>query len=133
MGEELHYESYPMLVFELAKDETELDGVDAIVAFLKRRIEEHRLSRFIAEFDHYAHTRSLPEGQIDPEIRAAKNIVFCFGLALPDPAALGLRPRSIGICELADRYVLSYMRAPMPVANTVIAGWFEALKRQPPT
>ena len=128
--EELRHESYPMLVYELHKDEIRLNSVDQIIAFLTERIEENRWSRAIAEFDHYAHTKSLDSGQIDREILAAKNLVFCFGLTLADPGALGLRPRSIGVCELTDRFVLSYMQAPMPVANTVIRGWLESLRQQ---
>lgn len=130
MEEELRHESYPMLVYELRKDETRLSSVDQIIAFLRGCIEEHRWSLAIAEFDHYAHTRSLDAGQVDGEILAAKNIIFCFGLTLADPGALGLRPRSIGVCELLDRFVLSYMQAPMPVANTVIRDWLESLRRR---
>lgn len=37
------------------------------------------------EFDHYAHTRSLPEGEFAEGIHAAKHIIFCFGLKLPNP------------------------------------------------
>ncbi len=130
MEEQVRHERYPMLVLDLSKKETDLRSVDEIIAHLKERVDKHRWSRFIASFDHYAHTRSLAEGQVDHRILSAKNLVFCFGLALPDPRALGLRPRSIGVCELHDRFVLSYMQAPMPVANTVVVNWLNSLRRQ---
>lgn len=113
--------------FDLPKAGSRFHSVDAIVDQLRLRIESHPMTRFIAVFDHYAHTASLAEGVISPEILAAKNVVFCFGLTLPDPEALALRPRSIGVCELADRFVITFLEPPMPVANTMMEEWVSSI------
>lgn len=130
MKQKLFMEEYPIFVLELPKLETDLRSVDEIIARLKDRIERHKVARFIAVFDHYAHTKALPEGVIDPDIRDAKNIVFCFGISLPGPEVLALRPRSIGVAELSDRFVISFVEAPMPVANTAMEQWARGLRRE---
>jgi len=125
-------EKYPIYSLEFDREETSLQSVDAICAYFRQRIEAHRSAVFIAEFDHYAHTAALPEGQIAPDIRAAKNLVFCFGITLPDPHVLAVRPRSIGIAETGQGFIVTFMEAPMPVANAVMEDWAKGLRdRQP--
>lgn len=68
---------------------------------------------FIGVFDHYAHTQGIG-GEIDPDIKAAVDVIFCFGFALPNPQVLAVRPRSIGVADLGDRFVVSFLEAPMP-------------------
>jgi hypothetical protein len=126
------HETVAICTFEIAKGETELRSLDEIVAYLRGCIEAEPLARFVGIFDHYAHTRSLPQGVVADGIRAAKNLVFCFGITLPDPQALALRPRSIGVCELDDRYVLTVAEAPMPVANLAIERWVTSLVGREP-
>lgn len=126
----LFQEKYPVFTVELSKDETTGTSVDAIIEFLKARIDETPDAVFIAVFDHYAHTKSLPEGEIDPEILDAKNLIFCFGVKLPNPSVLAVRPRSIGIAELADKFVITFMEAPMPRANQAMETWVKALKNK---
>lgn len=128
MKQSLLLEKYPIYCLELEREETSHQSVDAICAYFRGRIEGHRCAVFIAEFDHYAHTRSLPEGQIGPGIRAAKNLIFCFGITLPDPQALALRPSSIGVAETDNGFFVTFMEAPMPVANALIEDWAEALR-----
>ena len=123
MKQTLSQASYSTFSLEIGPGETRYRSVDEIIAYFRQCIEEHRTARFIAEFDHYAHTRSLPHGQIGEGILAARNLVFCFGITLPDPQALALRPRSIGVCELDDAYVLTFAEAPMPVANLAMERW----------
>jgi hypothetical protein len=124
----LSQENYLVYSLELAHDETSFASVEEIANYFKHCIEEHRCACFIAEFDHYAHTRSLPEGRIDDNIRAAKNVVFCFGITLPDPHVLAVRPRSIGIAETPEGFLVTFMEAPMPIANTVMERWAEGLR-----
>lgn len=131
MKQTLLQEKYPIYSLELGRDEISFVSVDEIARYFKQCIEEHRSARFIAEFDHYAHTHALPEGRVDENIRAAKNIVFCFGIALPDPHALAVRPRSIGIAETGEGFLITFMEAPMPVANSAMEEWAKGLcKRQ---
>jgi hypothetical protein len=127
MKQTLSKEDLALCRVDLLKAEARFHSVDEIVEYLRSRIEAHPMPRFIAVFDHYAHTASLPEGVVSPEILAAKNVVFCFGLTLPDPEALALRPRSIGVCELADRFVITFLEPPMPVANTLVEEWVRSI------
>ena len=133
MKHSLLQEKYPVFTLELEKSETPFTGVDPIIDYFKHCIDADRSARFIAVFDHYAHTRSLPEGEIGEGILDAKNIVFCFGIALPSPQVMAVRPRSIGVVELADCYVITFMEAPMPVANAAMEKWARSVqKRQLP-
>ncbi len=115
--------SLPVVAFEISKHEIGGQTIDDIVAHFRQRIQEHPCARFIGIFDHYAHTSQLPDGEIAPGIRDARNVVFCFGIAIPHPTALATRPRSIGICEGADQFVVSFLQSPMPLANAAIEKW----------
>lgn len=123
MKRSVSHENLAICTFEVGKAETHFRGIDEIVDYLRGCIEAEPLARFIGVFDHYAHTRSLRNGVVAEGIRAAKNLVLCFGITLPDPQALALRPRSIGVCELDDRFVLTLAEAPMPVANLAMERW----------
>ena len=128
MKQTLLQEKYPVFTLELDKNETGLGSVDEIIAWLKDRIDRHDVAEFIAVFDHYAHTLALPHGQIDQNILDAKNILFCFGITLPEPRVLAVRPRSIGVAETPSRFVITFMEAPMPVANAAMEAWAKSLQ-----
>jgi hypothetical protein len=132
MKQTLLQEKYPVFVLELDRDETAYKDIDAICSYFRGRIQAHRCARFIADFDHYAHTCGLPEGQVAEELLAARNIVFCFGIALPSAQVLAVRPRSIGIAETARGFIISFLEAPMPIANAAMEDWAEGLRRHPP-
>ena len=123
MKRSLSHEKVPICTVEIGKDETSLGHIDEVIEHLKRCVEAEPLARFIAIYDHYAHTRSLPGGTVCEGILAAKNLIFCFGITLPSAETMALRPRAIGVCELADRFVLSFTEPPMPVANLAIEKW----------
>lgn len=127
MKQFLNQEKYSLFTLEVEKQETSFTSVSQIIAYLKERIDEDEMASFITIFDHYQHTRSLPSGQIGKEIQDAQNIVFCFGITLPSPQSLAVRPRSIGVAELADRFVVTFMEAPMPVANVAMEAWAKSL------
>ncbi|RLK51518.1 hypothetical protein DFR31_1461 [Alkalispirillum mobile] len=130
MKQSLFQEKYPIFTLEVAKSETTYQNVDEILAYLKAQIEADPKCRFIAEFDHYSHTSALPEAEIAPEIKDAKNIVFCFGIKLPNPEVMAVRPRSIGVTELEDRFVIAFMEAPMPVANNAMEAWAKGIRNR---
>ena len=46
-------EKYPIYSIEITKDATIMDSADAIVEFLKDKIDNHPIAKFIAIFDHY--------------------------------------------------------------------------------
>jgi len=129
MKQTLLNEPYPLFVLRLDRNETRFSTIDEICGYLRDCVEAHRCGHFIAIFDHYAHTCALPDGDMASEIRAAKNLLFCFGLSLPSPEMLGLRPRSIGIAELDDQFVISFMETPMPVANAAMEDWALGLRQ----
>jgi hypothetical protein len=122
-------QKYPVFIAEIGKDETTCQTVDDVVAYLKARIAETEKVQFIGVFDHHAHTTHIG-GEIAPDIQAAVNVIFCFGFALPNPQVLAVRPRSIGIADMGEKFVVSFMEAPMPPANLAMEGWVKALRNK---
>jgi hypothetical protein len=127
MKQMLLQEKYPVYAAEIAKAETTCKTVDDVVAYLKARIAENEKVQFIGVFDHYAHTTRIG-GEINPGIHAAVDVIFCFGIALPNPQVLAVRPRSIGVADMGDRFVVSFMEAPMKPANDAMEAWVKGLR-----
>jgi hypothetical protein len=127
MKQSLIQEKYPIFVLALERVETRFTSVDQIIEYLHRCIDEHPAARFIGIFDHLAHTQSLPARQVDPQVLAAKLIIFCFGITLSDPQRLAIRPRSIGVAETPEGFVISFMEPPMPIANAAMESWAHGL------
>lgn len=127
MKQTLLQEKYPVYSLELSRDETKMKSVDEIIDYLKQQVEAHPSARFITVFDHFGHTSSLEEGEIDPGILDAKNLVFCFGMKLPNPHVLAVRPRSIGVTETRYGFVINFLEAPMPVANEAMEKWVKSI------
>lgn len=121
-------DKYPTFHVDIAKSATHYSSVDEIISFFRNKVESHPLACFIAEFDHYAHTKSLAEGEIAENIHAAKHLVFCFGIKLPTPLAMAVRPRSIGVCELDDSFNISFLEAPNPMMHAVMLEWVAELQ-----
>lgn len=128
MKQTLLQEKYPVFVAEIGKDETDCKNVDDVVAYLKAKIAEKEKVQFIGVFDHYAHTRNIG-GEIAADIVGAVDVIFCFGFALPNPQVLAVRPRSIGVADLGDKFVISFMEAPMKPANEAMEAWVKGLRK----
>ncbi|MGB9354244.1 MAG: DUF6858 family protein [Azonexus sp.] len=120
-------EKYPIFVAEIAKTETSFKTVDALVDYYKGKIAENPKVHFIGIFDHYAHTTNIG-GDIVAGLTAAVDVIFCFGFAIPSPQMLAVRPRSIGIADMGDKFVISFMEAPMQPANQAMEAWTLALR-----
>jgi len=120
-------EKYPVFVLEIGKQETTCKSIDDVVARLKTAIAADSRVAWIAEFDHYAHTTKLG-GAIAPEIKAAKNLVFCFGLQLPNPN-VARRAAALDRHRRLRRQVHRQLpsTAPMKPANEAMEGWAKAL------
>ena len=127
MKQTLLQEKYPIFVAEIDKTETTYQTVDSLVDYYKAKIAENPKVHFIGVFDHYAHTRKIG-GEIVAAITAAVDIVFCFGYAIPNPQMLAVRPRSIGIADMGDKFVISFMEAPMQPANQAMEAWTLGLR-----
>jgi len=126
MQQKIFKDKYPIFQLELNKCECKMMSVDAIVDYLLNKIESHEKAVNIAVFDHYAHTKKI-NGEINPEIQAAQNIVLCFGLQLPSAEPVAVRPRSIGVTDLGGYFVINFMEAPNPVANETMEAWVKSL------
>jgi len=127
MKQTLLQEKYPVFVAEIAKTETTYNTVDELIAYYKDKIAGNPKVQFIGVFDHYAHTSKIG-GPIVEGMKAAVDIIFCFGFAIPTPQMLAVRPRSIGIADMGDKYVVSFMEAPMQPANDAMEAWTLALR-----
>ena len=121
-------EKYPLFVAEIDKRETDLKSVDALIDYYKARITENPKVKFIGVFDHYAHTKAI-EGDIAPGITAAVDIIFCFGFAIPSAQMLAVRPRSIGIDDVGEKFIICFMEAPMQPANQAMEAWTRGLRK----
>ncbi|HOV03736.1 MAG TPA: hypothetical protein PLJ34_00650 [Hyphomicrobiales bacterium] len=128
MKQMLLQEKYPVFALELKKSETDMKTVDDIVEALKARIAEDERIAYIATFDHMDHTMGLG-GEINPAIKDARNLVFCFGFALPSPMVLAVRPRSIGIADMGEHFLISFLEPPMEVATKSMEAWCKGLAR----
>jgi len=120
-------EKYPVFTLEISKSETGYQTVDEILEYLEEKITAHPIATYIGRFDHYAHTMSLEDGEVSEDIVAAKNIICCFGKKLPKAVVLAVRPRSIGVAEMQDRFVVSFLEAPNPDANTAMEAWVKGI------
>ena len=120
-------EKYPVFTLEIDKSETSYKNIDEIFAYLKLQIESHPVATYIGEFDHYSHTNSLEVGEIAENIKDAKNIICCFGKALPKAEILAVRPRTIGVAQMEDSFVISFMEAPNQEANGAMVKWVKGI------
>jgi hypothetical protein len=127
MKQMLLQEKFPIFKLEVDKSETEYKTAQDVINYFKQLIDDHDVTRFIAEFDHYSHTKGLVNGHVDEEIIDARNIVFCFGTQLPAAEMLAVRPRSIGIAETLNKIIVSFMEAPMALANDTMEFWVKSL------
>ncbi len=127
MTKTIFMDKYPVYSLELNKTEVEQTNAKEIIEYFKTKIEAHPIAKFISTFDHYSHTKDI-DGDINPDILDAQNIVFCFGKAIPNTKILAARPRSIGVAELADKFVIEFIEAPNEQLHTVMEDWSKALK-----
>jgi hypothetical protein len=121
-------DAYPVYKLALPKDQCRFGSVSEIAAHLKAQVDAHDMASYIGEFDNYAHTQSLG-GEIADNIRAATNLIFCFSPKIPGPDVLAVRPRSFGIVETDDQFVVTFLAAPMSFANELMEQWAEDLRQ----
>ena len=120
-------EKYPIFILDVFKNETKYKSSTEIIEFFKEKINLHPVCKYIAEFDHFSHTQSI-NGEINPEIKDCKMVIFCFGNKLPNGKIPAVRPRSIGVTEYEDKFEISFLEAPALIANEVMEGWVKELK-----
>ena len=129
MTKSIFMDKYPIYSLEIQKDETDLKSVDEILAYYKSKIDKHEIATFITVFNHFEHTTNI-DGVINPEIKNAKNIVFCFGAAIPSTKMLAVRPRSIGVAEKENSFVVEFMEAPKEKINNAMISWSQDIVKK---
>lgn len=128
MEQKLALGKYPIFSHEVNKNSCKYKTASEIVNYLKTQIDNNPMVAFIGIFDHYAHTKKInPAGGIPSNILDIKNIVFCFGPQVPNIDIVAVRPRSIGITELANSFVINFMEAPAAMPNQVMMGWVQGI------
>ncbi|WP_320033795.1 DUF6858 family protein [Halarcobacter sp.] len=127
MKQKIFKEKYHIFEIEFTKSELTYSSVDEIIEALKKKIDVNEIIAYIATFNQYDHTVNI-KGDINPAIKEAKNIVFCFGKEIPTPEVLAVRPRSIGVVELEDSFVVNFLEAPNEQANVAMENIVKSLK-----
>ena len=115
-------DKYPVYTKEISKENSKFKNVDDFIEALKQKVEADEIATYIWIFDHYTHTKSI-DGEIMNGMIAGKILLFCFGVSIPKPQAMAVRPRNIAIAEFEDKFVVSFLEAPMEKANTKKIDW----------
>ena len=84
-------DKYPVHHINILKSTISCTSVDEVLSFFREKVEADPRAIFIAEFDHYAHTSSLPEGEIAANIKAAKHLISALVLNYLILLAMGTR------------------------------------------
>ncbi len=121
-------DKFPVYTLDILKSETTFKNTDEVIDYLKSKIESHPAARFIAIFDHYGHVKAMEKGEIDESIVNSKNILFCMSGAIPNAMIAALRPRSIAVNELTDKFVVNFMQAPMEAPTNTMVEWVSSIK-----
>jgi hypothetical protein len=129
MKKTVFMDKYPLYSLEMQKSEIKLSNTDEVVEYFKEKIQNHPIAKFITVFDHYSHTKELG-GEIMDGLINAKNIIFCFGQAIPNTKMLALRPRSIAVCEFEDKIVIDFLEAPKEEIHQLMQKWTIELKNK---
>jgi len=120
---------YNIQSMEFGRDEAAFANADEMIAYIKEQVDAHPMARYISTFDHYSHTKALPQGRIADDITDVKMAIFCFGPDISIPQLAGVRPRSISVVEHIDKYTVTFMDAPAPFIQDEMTKWCEALKK----
>ena len=127
MKKSIFMDKYPVYSIELAKSEMRVATTKEVIEYFKEKIQNHPIAQFIAVFDHYSHTKNLG-GSIMNGLLDAQNVIFCFGQAIPDTKILAARPRSIGVCEFEDKFVIDFIEPPREELYKIMEEWTKGLK-----
>ena len=127
MKQKIFKDKYHIFEIKFTKDELKYSSVDEIISAIKNKIDANDVIKYIDIFDHYEHTKSV-DGVINPDIKNGKNIIFCFGKEIPTPEVFAVRPRSIGVIELEDHFIVNFLEAPNEQANVAMENIVKSLK-----
>ncbi len=120
---------YPVFTTEISKDDAKFENADEVIAYIKEQVDAHPVAGYISTFDHYTHTTSLPQYGMPSNIVDIKVAIFCFGPEVPMPEIVAARPRSIGVVEEADKFIVTFMDPPAPVLRDVMTSWINGIRK----
>jgi hypothetical protein len=89
-------------------------------------VDSHPVAKYIATFDHYAHTQEL-NGEIMEGLINAQNLIFCFGHTIKNIDILAFRPKSIAIAETEESFTFEFLETPRPEVNAWMTSWIKGL------
>ena len=121
-------DKFPVYTMDILKTETLYKTADEILEALISKIESHPTGSIISIFDHYGHVDAQKDSVIDSSILDSKSIIFCLASAIPNAMIGALRPRTIAINELEDKYVLNFLEAPMEGPTKIMQEWVTGIK-----
>lgn len=127
MEQKLALGKYPIFSKELSKSQIKYSSAEDILNYFKAQIDANPMVAYIGTFDHYNHTKSIG-GQVPADIKDIQNIIFCFGPQVPNVDIVAVRPRSIGVTELENSFVVNFMEAPGAMPNQVMMQWVAGLE-----
>jgi hypothetical protein len=126
MTKTMFNDTYPIYSLDINKTQTIYKSVDEILEYLKGLVDDDKIAQYISTFDNYAHTTSI-NGEINLDIQNAKIIIFCFGQAIPSTKILAVRPRSIAVSEVGDKFVIDFLQAPKETMNDKMVNWVKSI------
>lgn len=126
MKKTIFLDEYPVYTLELFKGELNQTNIDELAFYFKDKIKSYPIAKFVAIFDNFQHTKTI-NGEIMDGLIGAQNVIFCFGKAIPNTKILALRPRSIGICEFEDRFIIEFLQAPNQEIQKRMEAWVKDL------
>lgn len=127
MNQVLLKDKFPVYTLEIPKAESTLKNTDEVIDYLKSKVEAHPTAAYIAVFDHYNHVKAL-NGEIDGGIQNAKNLLFCMSGAIPNAMIGSVRPRSIAVNEMSDKFIVNFMEAPMEAPTKAMIEWVSSIR-----
>ena len=121
MQQKIINEKFPVYYQEIMKGSTPYRNIAEIIDALKAGLAKNPSSQIIAVFDLHDHVQKRG-GKIADSIFGAQTLLFCVANAIPHADIVALRPRSIGVTEFADRFVLNFLEVPaQPVTDAMLA------------
>lgn len=128
MQQALLREDDPVCTIELEKSKMRHANMDALLAALKARVDAHPTAAYIATVDQESNLDARARQNAAVDYVASKLMVFSFEVDMPNPGVLVVRPRTVGVTEFADRFVINFIVVPTSMANDPMEDWVHALR-----
>lgn len=118
---------YPVWFEEIAKADTCWRDVDEIAALLQGCIHRQPGFVFIGLIDHYALNIRLGEALPVP-LQDAKVVLFFPDTRQLTPALLAYYPTAIGVADMGNRFVISFLNISTVSPTESLIEWVESIR-----